>query len=206
MGYYIDIALAVLIVVVGLRGFYNGFIDEVSGLLGIVLGVYLASRWAERVGSLFSSHVYAFNDPSMSSLVGFVLVLACVWIAFLVIGVIVSKAIILSNLGIIDRILGFLFGCTKIFLILAFLLYTISRLSFMKSLDVYLHAHSQIYPYMHAIASHVLQLKEVQEIGEMIEQKAKRAKKENLLESLDPTKVKNNLETTQEGANPQKSH
>ncbi|WP_281747393.1 CvpA family protein [Helicobacter suis] len=206
MGYYIDIALAVLIVGVGLRGFYNGFIDEVSGLLGIVLGVFLASRWAERVGSWFSSHVYAFHDPSMSSLVGFVLVLACVWIAFLVTGVIVSKAIVLSNLGIIDRILGFLFGCTKIFLILAFLLYTISRLFFMKSLDVYLHAHSQIYPYMHTIASHVLQLKEVQEIGEMIEQKAKRAKKENLPESLDPTKVKNNLETTQEGANPQKSH
>ncbi|WP_163533304.1 CvpA family protein [Helicobacter suis] len=206
MGYYIDIALAVLIVGVGLRGFYNGFIDEVSGLLGIVLGVYLASRWAERVGSLFSSHVYAFHDPSMSSLVGFVLVLACVWIAFLVTGVIVSKAIVLSNLGIIDRILGFLFGCTKIFLILAFLLYTISRLSFMKSLDVYLHAHSQIYPYMYTIASHVLRLKEVQEIGEMIEQKAKRAKKENFPESLDPTKVKSNLETIPEGVSPQKSH
>ncbi|WP_286348704.1 CvpA family protein [Helicobacter felistomachi] len=180
MGSYIDIALLVFVVAIGIRGFYNGFIDEVAGLLGIVVGVFLASRWAYAIGASFANHIYAFKDSSMNDLVGFVAVLAGVWIAFLVVGIVVSKAITLSNLGVLDRILGFVFACTKMFLILSFLLYAISRLAFMKTIDTYLHAHSQVYPYMYSVASHILQIKEVQEFGEMIQQKAQNAKQESV--------------------------
>ncbi|WP_285602166.1 CvpA family protein [Helicobacter sp. NHP22-001] len=180
MGFYVDIALLVFVVAVGIRGFYNGFIDEVAGLLGIVVGVFLASRWAHAVGASFSSHVYAFKDPSLNDLVGFVVVLAGVWIAFLVLGIVVSKAITLSNLGVLDKILGFVFACAKMFLILSFLLYAISRLAFMKTIDNYLHTHSQVYPYMYSVASHILRIKEVQEFGEIIQQKAQNAKKESI--------------------------
>ncbi|BDQ26331.1 hypothetical protein ASB1_00070 [Helicobacter heilmannii] len=127
---------------------------------------------------MFAGHIYAFKDPSVNDLVGFVGVLAGVWIAFLVVGIMVSKAITLSNLGVLDRILGFIFACTKMFLILSCLLYAISRLAFMKTIDSYLHARSQVYPYMYSVASHILQIKEVQEFGEMIQQKAQKAKKE----------------------------
>ncbi|WP_221279524.1 CvpA family protein [Helicobacter gastrocanis] len=193
MGSYVDIALLVFVVVIGIRGFYNGFVDEVAGLLGIVTGVFLASRWASAVGARFANHVYAFKDPSMNDLVGFVVVLAGVWIAFLVVGIVVSKAITLSNLGVLDKILGFVFACTKIFLILSFLVYAISRLAFMKTIDNYLHTHSQVYPYMHGVASHILQIKEVQEFGEMIQQKAQNAKKEGA-QTLE--KTQKNLEPT----------
>ncbi|BDQ28168.1 CvpA family protein [Helicobacter ailurogastricus] len=193
MGSYIDIALLVFVVLVGIRGFYNGFVDEVAGLLGIVAGVFLASRWAQAVGTSFANHIHAFKDSSINDLVGFVVVLAGVWIAFLIVGIVVSKAITLSNLGVLDKILGFIFACAKMFLILSFLLYAISRLAFMKTIDTYLHTHSQVYPYMHRVASHILQIKEVQEFGEMIQQKAQNAKKEStqLLE-----KAQKNLEPT----------
>ncbi|WP_233707530.1 CvpA family protein [Helicobacter bizzozeronii] len=171
MAYYFDVTLAVLILLIGIRGFYKGLIDEVAGLLGIVAGVYLASRFAGVAGAWFSKHLYHMPNDSIATLVGFVIVLASVWIAFLILGVFVSKLVNLSGLGIIDRILGFIFSCTKMFLVFAFLTYGISKLSVMKDVDNYLRTHSQIYPYMQEIASHIMQLQEVREISKMIQPK-----------------------------------
>ena len=50
---YIDVALIVIIVVIGFRGFATGFIAELCSLIGILLGVYLASIFAKPVGDAF---------------------------------------------------------------------------------------------------------------------------------------------------------
>ncbi|WP_104751133.1 CvpA family protein [Helicobacter salomonis] len=166
---YIDLILVAVILIVGIRGFYNGFIDEVAGILGIVCGVYLGSRLASDVGAWFSARVHDFHSPSVESLIGFTLVLAGVWILFLMVGVVVSKAVSFSNLGAIDKVLGFLFACAKMYLVFAFLLHGASRFSFMKSMDTYLRAHSQLYPTMQEIASYVMQRPEIQELGKVIQ-------------------------------------
>ncbi|TSA86644.1 CvpA family protein [Helicobacter mehlei] len=176
MAYYFDVTLAVLILLIGIRGFYKGLIDEVAGLLGIVAGVYLASRFAGVAGEWFSGHIYHIPNDSLATLIGFVIVLASIWIAFLILGVFVSKLVNLSGLGIIDRVLGFIFSCAKMFLVFAFLVYGLSRLSAMKDVDQYLRTHSQIYPYMQEVASHIMQLQGVRELSKVIQPKSSTGK------------------------------
>ncbi|WP_120945925.1 MULTISPECIES: CvpA family protein [Helicobacter] len=169
---YIDLILVAVIIVIGIRGFYNGLVDEVAGILGIVCGVYMGSRFASLVGAWFSAHVHDFHSPSMASLIGFTLVLAGVWIFFLIMGVVVSKAVSFSNLGAIDKILGFVFACAKMYLVFAFLLYGASRFGFMKAMDTYMRANSQFYPTMQEVAAYVMQRPEIQELGRVIQNKA----------------------------------
>ncbi len=71
-----------VVVAFGIRGFYHGFVSEVAGTLGIVLGVYLASRYSVAVGNLFSQHLYDLRNETMTNLVGFLLVLASIWVFF----------------------------------------------------------------------------------------------------------------------------
>ncbi len=181
---YIDVALVAIVLVVGIRGFYNGLIDEVAGILGIVCGVWLGSRFAGDAGVLFSAHVHNFHNASIESLIGFTLILAGVWIAFLIGGVIVSKAVGLSNLGAIDKVLGFFFACTKMYLVFAFLLYGVSHFSFMKPMDTYLRTHSQLYPSMQEVAAYVMRQPEVQKLGETIQNRASEAKQKSQSNSL----------------------
>ncbi|MFC3846943.1 CvpA family protein [Helicobacter baculiformis] len=177
---YIDVALVAVILIVGIRGYYNGLIDEMAGILGIVCGVYLGSRYASNMGAFFSTHVHDFHSPSMESLIGFTSVLAGVWILFLIAGVVVSKAVSFSNLGVIDKALGFVFACAKMYLVFAFLLYGASRFDFMKSMDTYLHANSQFYPTMQEVASYVMQRPEIQKLGKAIQNRVQEVKKNDL--------------------------
>lgn len=160
---YIDLILIIIIVVIGLRGFYNGFVNEVSGVLGIVLGVFFASRFASGMGEWITASVYDFKTPSIATLIGFVIILAVIWVAFLIVGVILSKFIKITDFSIIDKTLGFIFSCCKIFLIIGFILYVGSKPKFMQNFNVYLEKNSKIYSMMYTISGAILKIPSVKE-------------------------------------------
>ncbi len=179
---YIDLALIVVVVAFGIRGFYHGFVNEIAGMLGIVVGVCLASRYSVDIGQLFSEHLYNLRNETMTNLIGFLLVLALVWILFLAVGVVLGKILIFSGLGIIDRALGFIFSCLKTFLVLSFILYALSKMDLMKNADAYLQEHSEIFPTMKNIASKVMRLDGVRHVEQNL--------KENLEEMSDDIQTK----------------
>ncbi|MDO7252719.1 CvpA family protein [Helicobacter cappadocius] len=160
---YIDLILIIIIVVIGLRGFYNGFVNEVSGVLGIILGVFLGSRFATSMGEWITINVYDFRTPSIATLIGFVIILAVIWVAFLIVGVILSRFIKITDFSIIDKTLGFIFSCCKIFLIIGFILYGVSKPKFTQGFNAYLEKNSKIYPIMNAISATILKIPSVQE-------------------------------------------
>ena len=59
---------------------------------------------------------YSKNDTT-GKLIGFVTALVTVWIVVYTAGIIVSKIFSASGLGVVDRIFGFIFGASKVFLI-----------------------------------------------------------------------------------------
>lgn len=160
---FIDIVLIVVIVAIGLRGFYNGLINELSGILGIVLGIFFGSRFAGSMGDWFTQSVHNFNSHSVANLIGFVIILVVIWGFFLIAGLIVSKIIKVSNFVIVDKILGFVFSSCKIFLVVGFIFYGISRPDFMKSFNVHMYENSKIYRIMESISSLIIKLPSVQE-------------------------------------------
>ncbi len=179
-----------VVVAFGIRGFYHGFVSEVAGILGIVLGVYLASRYSVAVGNLFSEHLYDLKNETMTNLIGFLLVLASVWVFFLALGVVLGKVLKFSGLGIIDKALGFIFSSLKTFLVLSFILYALSQIEVMKDANAYLQEKSDIFPTMKSVASKIMRLDGVKHVEQNL--------KNNLEEMSDGVKNKESLNKTKE--------
>ncbi len=186
---YIDLALLVVVVAFGIRGFYHGFVSEVAGILGIVLGVYLASRYSVAVGHLFSQHLYDLKNETMMNLVGFLLVLASIWVFFLAFGVLLGKVLVFSGLGIIDKALGFIFSCLKTFLVLSFILYALSKMEVMKDANAYLQEKSAFFSTMKSVASKIMRLDGVKHV------------EQNLKEMSDEVKNKESFNKNKESFN-----
>ena len=116
---YFDLVASVIILLLGLKGILNGFFKEVFGLVGIIGGIFVASRVGDSVGKALSDMIFNFDNTSAISFTGFLFTLAVFWLFMIGIGFIFKKLSLLSGLGILDRILGFVFGASKFFLIAA---------------------------------------------------------------------------------------
>ena len=115
-----------LIVLLGLKGLFRGFTKEFFGIVGIVGGVFVASRIAGDAGNFINGFIPMDNENTIL-LTGFVLSLVIFWIGTYFVGSVISKIFTLSGLGIFDRVLGFAFGAGKIFLLFAIISYAISQ-------------------------------------------------------------------------------
>ncbi len=161
---YLDIALAILIILLGIKGIINGLVKEFFGIVGIVGGVWAASLWGEKVGQWISSNIYDLANSSLIFIVGFVVVLALVWIAALVLSDVVSRLVGASALGSINRFLGVLFAMAKVFLILSIIIYALSNVEFIrKPLQEYAQG-SALYPIMIRAGATIVRIDSVQQI------------------------------------------
>ena len=124
---YFDLIIFTLVTLLGLKGLFRGFIKEFFALVGIVGGVFIASRVAANTGELIADIIPIENNNTML-LAGFIASLIVVWLAAYFIGIIFSKIFSLSGLGIFDRVLGFLFGAGKVFLLFSIITYAVSNI------------------------------------------------------------------------------
>ncbi len=100
------ILLAVLGVSV-LLGMWRGLVREVMSLVGWIAGFWIAQEWAPQAGAWLplqgASEVLRY-------LAGFVTVLVGVLVVSVVLGWMVSKLLSAVGLGLVDRLLGGVFG------------------------------------------------------------------------------------------------
>ena len=116
---YFDIVSASIILLLGLKGILNGFFKEAFGLIGIIGGLFIASRMGDSVGEYLNKLIFNFSSTSAVSFMGFLTTLALFWLLMISLGYTFKKLSKLSGLGPIDKILGFIFGASKFFLIAA---------------------------------------------------------------------------------------
>ena len=74
----IDIVLILLILLLSLKGYFNGFIRELVGFVGLIGGIFVASRAAEPVGHVLHDTIQMGNMGLMK-LLAFLLVLGVIW-------------------------------------------------------------------------------------------------------------------------------
>ena len=127
-----DIISLSLIFILGIKGVINGFIKEVFGLIGIVGGIFIASRFAEQMGQLINTNLYKLESSATLYLVGFIAVLIVFWILSLFVGHLLESLLKMSGLGAIDKLAGFIIGSAKIFLVFSILAVTLSNIEFIK--------------------------------------------------------------------------
>ncbi len=120
-----DLIVGSIILLLGLKGILNGFFKELFGLIGIVGGIFIGSRIANSVGTFFSEAIFKFESPAAINFLGFLVTLALFWGAMIGTGILFKKFSKLSGLGLMDKILGFVFGSGKFFFIASVIVYAI---------------------------------------------------------------------------------
>ncbi len=168
---FVDIVLLAIIILVGFRGFYDGFIHEASALIGVVAGIFFASRLALPMGAFFNERIYNINSPSLTIILGFVIVLAFFWIGFLMIGYILSRFVRLTGLGLLDRMLGYIFSCVKVFCIFSFIIFALNQIKFIREIDFVknLPVNSKIYTAMMDTSEVLVKFANAQEIDKRLQ-------------------------------------
>lgn len=153
-----DIISLALVLILGIKGIINGFVKEVFGLLGIIGGIYFASRYAPVAGHMINDHLFVFGNQASLYLFGFIAVLIVVWITCIFLGYLIAQALSLSGLGMIDKLAGFAVGSMKIFLVFSVLAVTLSNIEFVKSkMEPYV-TQSSMYPLFLEMGNYIVKL------------------------------------------------
>ena len=152
-----DIVIVAITFLLGLKGLFRGFIKEVFGLIGIVGGIFVASRASKDIGDLIAPALALDNESSIK-LIGFIAGLIGFWIIIYLIGMILSKMSSLSGLGIIDRVFGFIFGAGKVFLIISIIVYALSQVQAFKTKLESNFANTVTYPLLVDVGAYIIKL------------------------------------------------
>lgn len=144
----LDLIIGSIVILVGLKGFVSGFFKEIFGLIGIVLGIFLASRLSTAMATIISDNFVHIENKTLLTLGGFFAVLAIVWIGALSLGTLLSKLINASGLGIVNNILGFIAGGGKYFIIFAIIIAIFSNIALLKDTLNKYSKDSILYPYL----------------------------------------------------------
>jgi len=155
---YFDVTIAAIVLILGIKGFMQGFIKEVFGLLGLVGGVYFASRLSDKAATFIDTNFLHLENASLLQLIGFLAILIVIWFSATILGSIFSKLTSESGLGFLNRLFGFIAGGGKYFLIFALIVTALSNVTLVKdNLEKYVN-DSVLYPYLKEAGSYLINL------------------------------------------------
>ena len=155
---YFDVTIGAIVLILGIKGFLNGFIKEVFGLIGLIGGVYFASRLSTDAAAFIDSTFIHIENTALLKLLGFLAILIIVWLSATILGSIFSKLTSASGLGFINRFLGFVAGGGKYFIIFALIVTALSNVTLVKdNLEKYVK-DSMLYPYLVKVGSSIIHL------------------------------------------------
>ncbi|MDR3345721.1 MAG: CvpA family protein [Campylobacteraceae bacterium] len=130
---WFDVVIIIIVLAIGIKGVVSGFIRELFAALGIVGGIFLASRYAQDIGVFINDNIYDVRNEAATQVIGFVALLFVVWLAATIVGVAVSKLVDMSGHARINKLLGFIFSSIKIFLVASVLIFALSSIEFIRA-------------------------------------------------------------------------
>lgn len=110
-----DITLGIPLLYAAYRGFRDGIVVQLCGIIGLFIGVYFAFRYSSVVGT------WLYIDPPVATVVGFVAILVVVLVTLALLGHLIKKIFKLAGLGPLDAIGGIVLSIIKMALILSLL-------------------------------------------------------------------------------------
>jgi membrane protein required for colicin V production len=123
---YIDLILGILLILSAINGFSKGFVEELSGLVALILGIWAAIHFSGSVGQYLTENFHwTFQHLSI---VAFIITFVIVVILVQIIGSFFSKLVKAVSLGFLNRLAGLAFGALKGALILSIVLVVFDKL------------------------------------------------------------------------------
>jgi membrane protein required for colicin V production len=118
---YIDIILLIPLVYGAFRGVSRGLVVEVATLLALLLGVFLSLRWST-LAEGFLRDIVAIPE-AYSYYVAFAVIFLLVVILVHLLGRFITRLLSKIALGLVNHLLGLLFGVLKMAIFLGALLF-----------------------------------------------------------------------------------
>ena len=122
-----DIIIAALLLFGFIRGLFKGLFVEVASLLALIAGIYGAIHFSYFVGNLLVEHVQW--DEKYITIVSFAITFAIIVLVIALVGKLLTKVADFASLGILNKLLGGVFGALKIGLILSIVLIVFTKLN-----------------------------------------------------------------------------
>ncbi|GAB4159505.1 MAG: CvpA family protein [Winogradskyella sp.] len=134
----IDVVLAALLLFGFIRGLFKGLFVEIASLVALVLGVYGAIHFSYFAADFLESKV-DWNEKTIN-IIAFAITFVIIVLAISLAGKALTKLADFAALGLLNKLLGGVFGALKIGLILSVLLIVFGKLnhtlSFMEKEDL----------------------------------------------------------------------
>lgn len=121
---YLDIFILIIMLFFGIRGALRGFLEEVSTLIGIVGGFYLARTYSVEL----IPYLEGLFSASTAHVVAFVAIMLVIMLIVSLVARLIAKMLDVAFAGWIDHLFGALFGVIKGFVIAFIVTYAISWL------------------------------------------------------------------------------
>jgi membrane protein required for colicin V production len=114
---WIDFIIIILLVFGLARGFINGFIKELASLLALILGIWGAIKFS----TFTAGRLYDYFDMTGQyvGIIAFLITFVIIVIIIHFIGLLVDKFVEKISLGVLNSLLGLVFGVFKTALILS---------------------------------------------------------------------------------------
>ena len=122
---YLDIIISLLLLYGLFKGFSNGLIKEITGLVGLIIGVYVAIKFSVYLEPEIENYIKDYKE--FVPIVSFVILFLVSILSIRSVGYVLDKFTKALSLGIISKFLGAIFGFLKYHIILIFLLFIITE-------------------------------------------------------------------------------
>jgi Uncharacterized membrane protein, required for colicin V production len=141
---YLDIAIAIILIIFAVAGLKKGLIVEVTSLLALFLGIYGAMYLSDYTAEHLSKYISI--EPECLNTIAFIVTFLAVLLLINLLGNLISKIIEAINLGALDKIGGFIFGALKGLLIIGVLVMILNTFSVDKLIKTKTIQTSFLYP------------------------------------------------------------
>lgn len=118
---FVDILLLLPLVYGLIRGLIKGLIHELASVLAIILGIYFAYTYSAEMSAWLAKHFEA--SETALEIAGYIVVFLIVSLGLYALAFILTKMLKFMALGMVNRVLGGIFGFLKSLLLLCLFIF-----------------------------------------------------------------------------------
>ena len=124
---YLDILLAALLLVFAWNGYRKGLVIEISTLVALILGIFLAYYFSGFVSEKLKEY-FTISDQYLE-IISFIVVFIGVIIFVMLVGKLIEKLIDVLMLGFLNKLAGAIFGILKGALFISIFIFIVGYVS-----------------------------------------------------------------------------
>lgn len=143
---YLDIIIAIILLLFGWRGFRKGLIIEVATLVAFVVGIYGAMHFSDFTAKHLQEVMQI--DPKFLNTVAFVLTFVLLVVLVNIIGRLLTKAVKAMNLHFWNKLGGAIIGLAKGLLLCSTFVLVFNNLQWLGVIKEEVKKESFLYPYV----------------------------------------------------------